>query len=103
MDKAEVDSIAAAEDAIATAAREARRTARRDAAVAKLEAAAGAYLVTNVPSIPTLSRLQDLEAFYNVPHAIPPHPLPPYNELPLNSVRFDCCMDLFHQNVKDLA
>jgi len=102
----EIDQAVAAkeaEDAIAAAAREARRTARRDAAVAKLEAAAEAYLSANMPSIPTLSRLQDLEAFYNVSHAIPPRPLPPYRELPLSSVRFDYCMDLFHQNVKDLA
>ena len=87
----------------AAAEREAERTVKRDAEVAKLEAAAEAYLSANVPSIPTLSRLQDLEAFYNVSHAIPPRPLPPYRELPLSSVRFKDCMELFHQNVKDLA
>lgn len=83
----EIDQAVAAkeeEDAIAAAAREARRTARRDAAVAKLEAAAEAYLSANVPSIP-------------------PRPLPPCSELPLSSVRFKDRMDLFHQNVKDLA
>tara|TARA_B110001452_G_scaffold232059_1_gene209207 strand:- start:324 stop:695 length:372 start_codon:yes stop_codon:yes gene_type:complete len=101
--RAEAARVAAREAADAATARRATRLARRDAAVSKLEAAAEAYLSTNVPSIPTLSRLQDLEAFYNVSHAIPPRPLPPYRELPLSSVRFKDCMELFHQNVKDLA
>ena len=100
--QADVDRLASKEAERVSAAIEARRTTRRDAAVAKLEAMAEAYL-SHVPSIPTLERLQDLEAFYNVSHAIPPRPLPPYRELPLSSVRFDYCMDLFHQNVKDLA
>ena len=102
----EIDQAVAAkeaEDAIAAAAREARRTARRDAAVAKLETATEAYLSANVSSIPTLSRLQDLEDFYSVSNAIPPRPLPPCKKLPLGQVRFDYCMELFHQNVKDLA
>lgn len=103
MAQADVDRLASKEAERVSAAIEARRTARRDAAVAKLEAMAEAYLSCNAPSIPTLSRLQDLEAFYNVSHAIPPRPLPPYRELPLSSVRFKDCMDLFHQNVKDLA
>ena len=101
--RAEAARVAAREAADAATARRATRLARRDAAVSKLEAAAEAYLSANVPSIPTLSRLQDLEAFYNVSHAIPPRPLPPYRELPLSSVRFKDCMELFHQNVKDLA
>ena len=102
MAQADVDRLASKEAERVSAAIETRRTARRNAAVAKLEAMAEAYL-SNVPSIPTLERLQDLEAFYNVSHAIPPRPLPPYRELPLSSVRFKDCMELFHQNVKDLA
>ena len=102
MAQADVDRLASKEAERVSAAIEVRRTTRRDAAVAKLEAMAEAYL-SNVPSIPTLERLQDLEAFYNVSHAIPPRPLPPYRELPLSSVRFKDCMSLFHQNVKDLA
>lgn len=94
---------AAREAADAATARRATRLARRDAAVSKLEAAAEAYLSANVPSIPTLSRLQDLEDFYSVSNAIPPRPLPPCKKLPLGLVSFDYCMDLFHQNVKDLA
>jgi hypothetical protein len=101
--RAEAARVAAREAADAATARRATRLARRDAAVSKLEAAAEAYLSTNVPSIPSLSRLQDLEAFYNVPHAIPPRPLPPYRELPLSSVRFKDHIELFYQNVKDLA
>ena len=73
MDKADVDGIAAAEEAqeaaakaIAAAERAAARTAKRDAAVAKLEAAAEAYLSANVDTIPTLERLQDLEAFFGI-------------------------------------
>ena len=42
------------------------------AEVAKLEAAAEAYLSANVPSIPTLSRLQDLEAFYGMSTSVAP-------------------------------
>jgi hypothetical protein len=102
MAQADVDRLASKEAERVSAAIDARRTARRDVAVAKLEAMAEAYL-SNVPSIPTLDRLQDLEAFYNVSHAIPPRPLPPHRELPLSSVRFKDCMSLFHQNVKDLA
>ena len=77
-------------------------TATRDAAVSKLEAAAEAYLSASVPSIPTLERLHDLEAFYGYPHAIPRRPLPPYCELPLSSVRFEDCMAALYENVKQL-
>lgn len=77
-------------------------TATRDAAVSKLEAAAEAYLSTSVPSIPTLERIHDLEAFYGYPHAIPRRPLPPYHELPLSSVRFEDCMAALHENVDQL-
>ena len=76
--------------------------ATRDAAVSKLEAAAEAYLSTSVPSIPTLERLHDLEAFYGYPHAIPRRPLPPYRELPLSSVRFEDCMAALYDNVEQL-
>ena len=103
MAQADVDRLASKEAERVSTAIDARRTARRDAAVAKLEAMAEAYLSCNAPPIPTLERLQDLEAFYTVSHAIPPRPLPPYRELPLSSVRFKDCMELFHQNVKDLA
>ena len=110
MDKADVDSIAAAEEAQEAAAkaaaateRAAARTAKRDAEVAKLEAAAEAYLSTNVESIPTLSRLQDLERFYGIEHAIPPRPLPPHRKLPLHRVRFDDRMAKFFENVELLA
>ena len=77
-------------------------TTTRDAAVSKLESAAEAYLSASVPSIPTLERLHDLEAFYGYPHAIPRRPLPPYRELPLSSVRFEDCMAALYENVKQL-
>jgi hypothetical protein len=85
-----------------SAGAEAKRAAARDAKVSKLEAAAEAYLSTNVPSISTLERHHDLEAFYGYPHAIPRRPLPPYHELPLSSVRFEDCMAEFHENVEQL-
>ena len=110
MDKADVDGIAAAEEAqeaaakaIAAAERAAARTAKRDAAVAKLEAAAEAYLSANVDTIPTLERLQDLEAFFGIEHAIPPRPLPPHRKLPLHRVRFKDRMTKFFENVELLA
>ena len=110
MDKADVDGIAVAEEAeeaatkaIAATERAAARAAKRDAEVAKLEAAAEAYLSTNVESIPTLSRLQDLERFYGIEHAIPPRPLPPHRKLPLHRVRFDDRMAKFFENVELLA
>ena len=105
MSSAEVDSLVAAKEAAnatAAAEREAARTATRDAEVAKLEAAAEAYLSANVPSIPTLSRLQDLEAFYGIEHAIPTRPLPSHRELPLRRVRFETRLAMFHDNVKQL-
>jgi len=110
MDKAELDRLVAAEEAkeaiakaVAAAEREAARTARRDAEVAKLEATAEAYLSANVPSIPTLSRLQDLEAFYGMEHAIPTRPLPSHRELPLRCVRFEDRLAMFHDHVEQLA
>jgi hypothetical protein len=87
---------------IRVAEREAARTATRDAEIAKLEAAAEAYLSANFPSIPTLSRLQDLEAFYGIEHAIPTRPLPSHRELPLRRVRFETRLAMFHDNVKQL-
>ena len=54
-----------------------------------LEAAAEAYLTAKVPSIPTLSRLQDLEEFYGLEHAIPRRPFPPHRKLPLRRVWFE--------------
>ena len=92
-----------ARDAIVAAEREALRTAKRDDKVAKLEVAAEAYLSANVPSIPTLTRLQDLEALYDVEHAIPPRPLPPYRKLPLRRVCFADRMERLYENVKQLA
>ena len=86
--------------AVAAAEREAKRTAKRDAEVAKLEAAADAYLSANVPSIPTLSRLQDLEAFYGMEHAIPTRPLPSHRKLPLRRVRFEDRMTMLHDHVE---
>jgi hypothetical protein len=81
---------------------ETQGTATRDAAVSRLEAAAEAYLSASVPSIPTLERLHDLEAFYDYPHAIPRRPLPPCHELPLSSVRFEDCMAALYEHVKQL-
>ena len=81
---------------------ETQGTATRDAAVSRLEAAAEAYLSASVPSIPTLERLHDLEAFYDYPHAIPRRPLPPCHELPLSSVRFEDCMAALYDNVEKL-
>ena len=81
---------------------ETQGTATRDAAVSRLEAAAEAYLSASVPSIPTLERLHDLEAFYDYPHAIPRRPLPPCHELPLSSVRFEACMAALYDNVEKL-
>ena len=81
----------------------ANRTAKRDAELVKLEAAAAAYLSANVPTIPTLSRLQDLEELYGLEHAIPRRPFPPQRELPLRRVWFDDRMKLFHENVATLA
>eukprot|EP00966_Prymnesium_polylepis_P082767 1916632-Prymnesium_polylepis.1 len=101
MDMEDVDRIVAedeAEDAAAAEARLAKRTARRDAELAKLEAAAEAYLTANVPSIPTLSRLQDLEDFYGFEHAIPRRPFPPHRKLPLRRVCFEDRMKLFYEN-----
>ena len=105
MDKAGVDSIAAAEEAeeaatkaIAATERAAARAAKRDA-----EAAAETYLSANVDTIPTLERLQDLEAFFGIEHAIPPRPLPPHRKLPLHRVRFDDRMAKFFENVELLA
>merc|ERR1711934_756776 len=92
-----------ARDATAAAEREAARTAKRDAAVAKLEAAAEVYLSANVASIPTLSRLQDLEEFYGVEHAIPTRPLPSHRNLPLQRVRFEDRMAKLRENVEMLA
>ena len=81
---------------------ETQGTATRDAAVSRLEAAAEAHLSASVPSIPTLERLHDLEAFYDYPHAIPRRPLPPCHELPLSSVRFEDCMAALYDNVEKL-
>ena len=107
MDKAELDRLVAAEEAtkaVAAAEREAERTAKRDAEVAKLEAAAEAYLSANVPSIPTLSRLQDLEAFYGMGHAIPTRPLPSHRKLPFSQVCiFEIRMRLFRKHVELLS
>ena len=106
MSSAEVDRLVAAKEAANAAfaaEREAARTARRDAEIAKLEAAAEAYLSANVPSIPTLSRLQDLEAFYGIEHAIPTRPLPSHRELPLRRVRFEDRLAMFHDHVEQLA
>jgi hypothetical protein len=94
---------AEAEAAVAAEARLAKRTARRDAELVKLEAAAGKYLKANVPSIPTLSRLQDLEEFYGFEHAIARRPFPPHHKLPLRRVRFDDRMKIFHEHVAKLA
>lgn len=55
-----------------------------------------AYLA-NVPSIPTLERLHDLE------DAIPRRPLPSYSELPLNRVRLKARIALLHTNIERLA
>ena len=74
------------------------------AEVAKLEAAAEAYLSANVPSIPTLSRLQDLEAFYGMGHAIPTRPLPSHRKLPFSQVCiFEIRMRLFRKHVELLS
>ena len=81
---------------------ETQGTATRDAAVSRLEADAEAHLSASVPSIPTLERLHDLEAFNGYPHAIPRRPLPPCHELPLSSVRFEDCMAALYENVKQL-
>jgi hypothetical protein len=64
---------------------------------------AEAYLSANVPSIPTLSRLQDLEAFYGIQHAIPTRPLPSHRELPLRRVRFEDRMSMLHDHVEQLT
>ena len=111
MDKAELDRLVAAEEAkeaiakaVAAAEREAAGTARRDAEIAKLEAAAEAYLSANVPSIPTLSRLQDLEAFYDMGHAIPTRPLPSHRKLSFSQVcLFEIRMRLFRKHVELLS
>ena len=107
MSSVDVDRLVAAEEAakaIAAAEREAERTAKRDAEVAKLEAAAEAYLSANVPSIPTLSRLQDLEAFYGMGHAIPTRPLPSHRKLPFSQVCiFEIRMRLFRKHVELLS
>ena len=94
---------AEAKDAAAAEARLAKRTARRDAELVKLEAAAEAHLKAKVPSIPTLSRLQDLEELYGLEHAIPRRPFPPHRKLPLWRVWFVDRMKLFHESVAKLA
>jgi hypothetical protein len=109
MDMEDVDRIVAeaeAKDAAAAEERSAKRTAKRDAELAKLEASAEAYLSVNVPTIPTLSRLQDLEELYGLEHALPRRPFPPHRKLPLRrvlSVWFVDRMKLFHENVAKLA
>ena len=105
----DVDRIVAeaeAKDAAAAEERSAKRTAKRDAELAKLEASAEAYQSVNVPTIPTLSRLQDLEELYGLEHALPRRPFPPHRKLPLRrvlSVWFVDRMKLFHENVAKLA
>ena len=106
MSSAEIDRLVAAKEAakaVAAAEREAARRATRDAEIAKLETAAEAYLSANVPSIPTLSRLQDLEAFYGIQHAIPTRPLPSHRKLPLFAVRFEDRIAMLHDHVEQLA
>jgi len=98
----EAARVAAREATAAAAARRATRLARREALVAKLEAMAEAYL-SNVPSIPTLERLHDLEDLYGFEHAIPRRPLPPYRELPLNRVAFRPRLALLRENIERLA
>ena len=106
MSSAEIDRLVAAKEAakaVAAVEREAARRATRDAEIAKLETAAEAYLSANVPSIPTLSRLQDLEAFYGIQHAIPTRPLPSHRKLPLFAVRFEDRIAMLHDHVEQLA
>ena len=106
MDRADVDRMVAikeAEHAVAAALRESERTAKRDAEVAKLEAAAEAHLSAKVPSIATLEHLQYLESFYGVEHAIPTRPLPSHRKLPLHCVRFADRMAKLYKNVELLA
>ena len=104
MTKADVGRVVdAAGHATAAVLREFERTAKRDAEVAKLEAAAEAYLSAKVPSIATLEHLQHLEAFYGVEHAIPTRPLPSHRKLPLRRVRFSDRMVQLYKNVELLA
>ena len=98
----EAARVAAREATAAAAARRAMRIARREALVAKLEGVAEAVL-SNVPSIPTLERLHDLEDLYGFEHAIPRHPLPPYRELPLNRVAFKPRLAMLRENIERLA
>ena len=91
------------EAAAAAALRESKRTAKRDAEVAKLEAAAGAYISAKVPSIATLERLQYLESFYGMEHAVPTRPLPSHRKLPLHRVRFANRMAMLQRNADFLA
>ena len=94
---------AGAAAAAAAALRDSKRTAKRDAEVAKLEAAAEAYLSSKVPSIATLERLQYLESFYGMEHAVPTHPLPSHRKLPLHRVRFADQMAILYKNAELLA
>ena len=106
MDRRVVERLVAtdeAKEAQAATDRKEKRTAKRDDEVAKLEAVAEAYLSTYVPSIQTLERLRDLEAFYGLEHAIPCRPLPAHRKLPLHRVRVADRMRVFHQNVALLS
>ena len=106
MDRRDVERLVATEEAKEVQAatdRKEKRTAKRDDEVAKLEAAAEAYLSTYVPSVQTLERLHDLEAFYGLEHAIPCRPLPAHRKLPLHRVRLTDRMRVFHENVALLS
>jgi hypothetical protein len=105
MDMKDVDRIVAVEEAKDIAAAEERlvkRTARRDEALVKLENVAQAYLSANVPTIPTLARLQDLEELHGLEPSIPRRPFPSHRKLPLWRVRLDC-MTILHENVARLT
>jgi len=85
------------------ALRKSERTAKRDAEVAKLEAAAETHLCAKVPSIATLEHLQYLESFYGMEHAVPTCPLPSHRKLPLHRVRFADRMAMLQRNADLLA
>ena len=100
--RAEAEGVAAREAAAAAAARRAMRIARRRSLVFKLEAVAEA-IHSNVPSISTLERLQDLEDHYGIEHAVPRRPLPPYRVLPLHRVAFRPRLALLREHIQRLA